>query len=103
MRRTPGSDLFREFMQRVQKCQGAWLRYRIERYGALKFIVGIDREGCVREVVYPENLDLTVAIHALVEKWGTWRHEIRFLSADEFVEELEKKLALLKELVRKEG
>ena len=100
MNRTPSPfDSFREFMRRVLSCSGSWLRYHIERYRALKFIVGIDREGCVREVVHPESIDRTVVIHMLVEKWGTWQHEIRFMSSSEVLEQIEQKLALLKELV----
>ncbi len=79
-----------------------WMRYHIERYGKLKVIVGIDEAGFVREVIYPDKPPFTpnTVRRGLELHWGPWKHDTKFLSASEFVEELENKLALLKELVQ---
>ena len=78
-----------------------WLNYHIERFDKLKVIAGIDGAGFVREVIYPDKPPWTpeTVRRELERHWGTWKHDTKFLSVSELIEELEQKLALLKELV----
>ena len=80
-------------------------QYRLERYGELKVIIGIDDAGLCREVIYPDKPPWNpyTVLKELRRHWGSWKHQTRFLSATEFLEELEQKLSLLRELVREEG